>query len=172
MIKINNFIKGFFLFLIGFLILAGSGFLINHKIFFAIIKLICMGFFTASLVFFILSLVKEKLIFKILSAIFIIWTITLLLVQIIIEIKYTLEKVDFLKQSQLPEITEVTQKYSNCVNEVVKKFYELNEKSLTLTSDPKDYEKWIQLQKEFIQADINLKKCLDEIFTGKRIFVK
>lgn len=170
--KTNYFIKGFIIFLIGYLLAYVRGYFVIQsgiETKYIWLKFIFMLLFVSSAVFFIISLIKERIIFKIFSACCMLFVVLFLAGAIAVEIKYYL---NYQLKSQSQNIVEVTENYNECVREASKKFLELQERSLNLTSKPEDYEKWIDLQKEYLRVDIEYKNCLEKLFTGKRIFVK
>jgi len=110
-LKNNYFIKGLISVLMGFMIFWIRGGLLsksNVAVGYGYLKFIGEIFWVISLLFFIISAAKEKLIFKIISAICIFLVLVLLISSIIVEIKYAVFQYQF---------TDATEQYSSCVRE-------------------------------------------------------
>jgi len=108
-LKTNYFIKGLIFLVAGFIVIWIRGGLLlkaNVIIGYGLLKLIADILFVISLVFLIFSVIKEKLVFKIISAICIFLVLILLIYDVIVEIKYGVSQYQF---------TDVTQEYNQCL---------------------------------------------------------
>jgi len=111
-LKTNYFIKGLIFLVVGFVVIWIRGGLLlkaNVTVGYGLLKLIADILWVISLVLFIASAVKEKLIFKVISAIFIFLISIWLIQDIILETKYGIQRYKEVYK-------DVTNEYNECVH--------------------------------------------------------